>query len=338
VFDDGFVIRRVSVPRLTTLTTPHSPPGSNGKAADDTEEPTLLSICEDAAEKIRNPDLKRPFSSLEDAVDRLLPYHVSLRIKVSCVGTFARGISKTWSPLTLVLCVSAVQLLAAEHPMATDLREAEEAGANLLLPRQDAWLAFFTSRANNLASLIQMKRKQMNASEVDLFAHSKLPALAAQACATAKAKKQHSDFVDRQKAEAQRRAAELARLEAERKARANAEAAKQAAEEDARQLQELQRQEQLKSAAVAQYQAMAAAAAAPSGPSTTAPQQPQQQQQHTDMPTAFAPQAPGPSMPASAPVPAAPAKPPEPLTEEEKKKQWEAIKASKAKQNQRKFR
>ena len=38
--------------------------------------PHIAELAEQDCKKICNPDLNRPFNNLDDAVDRLLPYHV----------------------------------------------------------------------------------------------------------------------------------------------------------------------------------------------------------------------------------------------------------------------
>jgi hypothetical protein len=156
---------------------PPAPAGAKRKAGQHLSE-----IAERDCKAVCQPDLTRPFSSLEDAVDRLLPYHI----------------------------------LAGEDADAADAREAAEAGARLGATRRDAWEAQVTKRAGDLQRRVWAVNAAVEALERDGERRSDLPLLMLNSYAAAEAQQAVEVEKARQKREAdEAKACAEAKLQAE---------------------------------------------------------------------------------------------------------------------------
>lgn len=122
--------------------------------------------------RISNPDHSRPFSSLEDAVDRLLPYHVFMD----------------------------------ETPEAGDLREAEAANAPLAASRKEAWLAECLAKTMQFQQMVVQLHKRMDAAEERLLSHTELPSF--MLCKRAEMEEARLHLVEKNRADAAKAAAE----------------------------------------------------------------------------------------------------------------------------------
>ncbi|KAG7672465.1 hypothetical protein Ndes2526B_g09014 [Nannochloris sp. 'desiccata'] len=139
--------------------------------------PHIAEVAEQDCKKVCNPDFNRPFTNLEDAVDRLLPYHI----------------------------------LDTEEEAETDLKEAEEAGSSLALTRWDAWQGYAIKRANDIEKTKWKLNDRIDLAEKLAFETSETIRLALHTYAAAEAER------DVEAEKRRRAAALAARLEAEKK-------------------------------------------------------------------------------------------------------------------------
>lgn len=103
----------------------------------------LSDIASQDAKKVAKPDVTNPFSSFEDVVERLLPYHVRL-LPPSVPFT------DEYTLLHIKIFDQTMQILTEEDPNEADVNEANESGKSILLSRSEACGALFTKHATDI--------------------------------------------------------------------------------------------------------------------------------------------------------------------------------------------
>ncbi|KAL6779822.1 hypothetical protein ACKKBG_A13870 [Auxenochlorella protothecoides x Auxenochlorella symbiontica] len=118
---------------------------------------TLVALLERDGAWVSTPDYTTPFKGLDDALDRLLPYH----------------------------------MLAGENPAEADAEAAAGASRGILAaPRSEVWRAQLAARALDLHAMQHALDGRVTAAEKALLTKSELPALMLQSYATAEAQAQ----------------------------------------------------------------------------------------------------------------------------------------------------
>ncbi|KAI7836257.1 hypothetical protein COHA_009847 [Chlorella ohadii] len=152
-------------------------PGAGQGAGDVKAVRAQLELMAQDSTRVSAPDWTAPFSSLEDAVDRLLPYH----------------------------------MFGAEDPAETDAREAEGAPGQtfrLATSRHEAWQDHVMHRVNEYGAGLVMLDKRIRKAEAEALQRSQLPLLMLQSYATAEAQALGAGEVQRRiKAEHDKKAA-----------------------------------------------------------------------------------------------------------------------------------
>lgn len=228
-------------------------PGPGQGAGDVKAVRAQLELMGQDSTRVSAPDWTAPFSSLEDAVDRLLPYH----------------------------------MFGAEDPAETDAREAEGApngAGRLATSRHEAWQDHVMHRVNEFGAGLVMLDKRIRKAESEALQRSQLPLLMLQSYATAEAQALSAGEVQRRiKAEQDKKAAAVRAQQEE--ARRQQEALEAQQRQQLSMADRLQQQQAMAAAAqqkaAAQQQQLAAAAAA---------QQQQQRQQQMAAGVGMAPQ------------------------------------------------
>lgn len=150
------------------------------QSAQEAGVPEHIALVDQGCHHICNPDWERRFSSLDDAVDRLLPYHV----------------------------------FDCEVADSADLREAEQApgGACLAAPRAEVWAAQATQRAVELAAASHKLRQRLVIAERTCLERTQLPQymLLAYAASEAQAVRQAEAAAEASRQLAERQAAAAA--------------------------------------------------------------------------------------------------------------------------------
>lgn len=109
-----------------------------------------LTLMKADVQKLAYLDLQRPFANLEDAVDRLLPFHVCL-----CMDLFHWALPALHNSHTM----QHPQILASEEPDDADAEEADAGGAVLLASRHTVWNEFVRTRAQYLVERAEALRR-----------------------------------------------------------------------------------------------------------------------------------------------------------------------------------
>ncbi|KAL4446341.1 hypothetical protein ABPG77_003148 [Micractinium sp. CCAP 211/92] len=116
-----------------------------------------LELVDQDCTRISAPDYTKHFQNVEDAVDRLLPFHI----------------------------------FGAEDPQQTDMRDVasqQGQGASLATSRAEAWADFIMHKVDEYGAGLAMLEKRIHKAEVEALQRNKLPLLMLHSYAAAEAK------------------------------------------------------------------------------------------------------------------------------------------------------